>query len=192
MPRPFRRTAALLALLATAAAAPPAAQQLPQPAADRAEMDAAVARIRRRYVIIERALRDYVHERRELAPGEFSLEGGSADAWFSDAGLRKLSATHFGETGRTREQLYFWADTLIFAYEVEERYERALNAETPVRVVSRIEQRYYFADTVLVGWIGTRRGRGVQPPPAEAVERAAELRRTGAALRALFTGPKRR
>ncbi|HKG94633.1 MAG TPA: hypothetical protein VKA84_22150 [Gemmatimonadaceae bacterium] len=186
------RTLRLLLLLIGALVTLPLAAAAGQerPPAERAELDAAVSRIRRRYAIIERGLPDYVHVRRDLAPGQYSTEGGEVDGWFSDAGVRKIAARHLGETGRLREQLYFWNDTLIFAYQVEEQYERPLSSELAdsggfVRVVRRAEHRYYFADTTLVGYIGARRGRGVQPPPPEVRERAADLRRMAVELRAL-------
>ncbi len=58
-------------------------------------------------------------------------------------------AKFYGETGQAREEYYFWDDRLFFVLRVESRYDKPLSG----KVVSKSEERFYFADDALIRWL---------------------------------------
>ena len=103
--------------------------------------------IRAKYSEIEKQLKDYRQVKRDL-PDE-SAEGGELTAYFKGPGLRKLSARLFGETGNVLEELYFDDNGLIFVLRNETGYTEPNSGV----VMSKTEQRFYFADGKLIRWL---------------------------------------
>jgi hypothetical protein len=67
-------------------------------------------------------------------------------------GLRKLVAKVYGEIGQAREEYYFWDDRLFFVLRVKLRYDKPFG-----KVVSKPEERFYFADDALIRWLDPRK-----------------------------------
>lgn len=110
-------------------------------------VDEKVKTIRSRYDTIEKELSRCKEVKRDL-PDE-STEGGELTAYFLDKSLRKLVAKFYGETGQAREEYYFWDDRLFFVLRVESRYDEPLSG----KVISKSEERFYFADDALIRWL---------------------------------------
>ena len=110
-----------------------------------------VKTIRSRYDAVEKDLSGCKQVKRDL-PGE-SAEGGELTAYFSGESLRKLVAKFYGETGQAREEYYFWDGRLFFVLRVESRYDKPLSG----KVVSKSEERFYFADDALIRWLDPRK-----------------------------------
>jgi hypothetical protein len=106
-----------------------------------------VKTIRAHYNEVEKNLSHCRQVKRDL-PGE-STEGGELAGYFLGQSLRKLAAKFYGETGKALEEYYFWDDALIFVLRVESRYDKPLSG----RVKSKSEERFYFADDVLIRWL---------------------------------------
>lgn len=103
--------------------------------------------IRTHFDEIERDLSRCKQVKRDLS-GE-STEGGELTAYFLGQSLRKLAAKFFGETGQALEEYYFWNDRLFFVLRVDSRYDKPLSG----KVKSKSEERFYFADGVLIRWL---------------------------------------
>jgi hypothetical protein len=108
--------------------------------------DEKVQIIRSYYDAVEKDLSRCQQVKRDLM-GE-SAEGGELTAYFLNQSLRKLVAKFYGETGQTREEYYFWDDRLFFVLRVESRYDKPFG-----KVVSKKEERFYFADGALIRWL---------------------------------------
>lgn len=130
-------------------------------------VDEQVKTIRSRYDAVEKDLRRCRKVKRDLT-GE-STEGGELTAYFSDQSLRKLAAKFYGETGQAREEYYFWDDRLFFVLRVESRYDKPLSG----KVKSKLEERFYFADDVLIRWLDS--GKKEMPAGAELQQRQRDL-----------------
>lgn len=122
----------------------------PDASADSA-VEKEVKTIRSRYDAVEKGLSRCKQVKRDL-PDE-STEGGELTAYFSDQSLRKLVAKFYGEAGQAREEYYFWDDRLFFVLRVESRYGKPLSG----KVKSKSEERFYFANGVLIRWLDPRK-----------------------------------
>jgi hypothetical protein len=69
-----------------------------------------------------------------------STEGGHIVAWFDGATLVKLTATLYGESGRSPETFYFSRGALIYARVVTERYDQRFSG----RVSARFTDGYFY------------------------------------------------
>ncbi|HKO60510.1 MAG TPA: hypothetical protein VJV03_05065 [Pyrinomonadaceae bacterium] len=118
-----------------------------------------IAAIRQQYAAINKRSPRYRKVNKELSG--FSLEGGELFAYFDGPAIVKIVARHFGESGNTVEEYYYWNGQLIFAFEKVSRYNRPLSG----RVVSAVENRFYFNDGNLIRWIGEK---GKEAPVSEA------------------------
>jgi hypothetical protein len=125
-------------------------------------VDEQVKTIRSRYDAVEKDLSRCKQVKRDL-PDE-STEGGELTAYFSDQSLRKLAAKFYGETGQSREEYYFWDDRLFFVMRVQSRYDKMFG-----KVVSKKEERFYFAGDALIRWLDTLKKEA--PAGAEFQER---------------------
>ena len=125
-------------------------------------VDEQVTTIRSRYDAVDKDLSRCQQVKRDL-PDE-SAEGGELTAYFSDQSLRKLVAKCYGEIGRSREEYYFWDDRLFFVLRVEWRYDWPFG-----KVVSKKEERFYFADGALIRWLDPRKKEA--PPGPEMQQR---------------------
>ncbi len=121
-----------------------------------------VKTIRNRYDEIEKSLDRCKQVKRDVL--DESTEGAALTGYFSDKSLRKMEAKFYGETGQATEEYYFWDDRLFFVLRVEKRYDKPLSGV----VKSKWEERFYFADGVLIRWIN---------PAKEEISAGAELKR---------------
>jgi len=108
----------------------------------------AIETIRSRYAAINKNLQRYRKVKKELEG--YSAEGGSLEAYFDGDSIRKIVATHYGESGRALEEFYFWDDQLIFVFRKDFQYDKPLSG----RVSSSKENRFYFDKNMLIRWIG--------------------------------------
>ena len=103
-----------------------------------ASIAAKIKAIRQRYAQVEGELKQCRQVKRDLS-GE-SAEGGELTGYFRKDSLRKLVAQFYGETGKAREEYYFWDGELLFVLRSESRYTKPLSGV----VQSKTEERFYF------------------------------------------------
>lgn len=103
--------------------------------------------IRQQYAAINKRTSRYRTVKKPLTG--FSLEGGEMTAYFDGPLIVKITATHFGELGRTVEEYYFQQGKLIFVFEKVFVYNRPLSG----KVVSSEESRFYFQDGKMIRWL---------------------------------------
>jgi hypothetical protein len=139
----------LLALCASGAARTAAAQ-----VSATSGSPAAIGHIREQYAQIQREAPGYRRTTHELV--DFSLEGGELHGFYRGRELRKLAAQLYGESWRGTEEFYFADGRLIFIHVVHQRYDEPLSG----RVVSTIENRYYFDGGRLIRHVRTQRPAG--------------------------------
>ena len=120
----------------------------------------AISAIRRRYSAINRAPAKYRVVKKELSG--FSTEGGELVAYLDGESVVKITATHFGETGRSFEEFYYWDGRLFFILHRRETYDEPMSG----RVSKTAEERFYFNDGRLIRWLDSR-GRAVAPGRGE-------------------------
>jgi hypothetical protein len=125
--------------------------------------EGAISLIRQRYAAVNRGLPKYRAVKKELSG--FSTEGGELVAYFDGPTVMKLSATHYGETGRSLEEFYYWEGKLIFAFRKRDTYDRPMSG----KVSKTAEDRFYFNDGVLIRWVDER-GRRVAPGGGDYLE----------------------
>ena len=113
--------------------------------------EALIATIRSRFATINQNLGRYRKVRKDLE-GE-SAEGGTLVAHLDGKSVRKVVATHYGETGRAIEEYYYWDDQLIFVLRKEFHYTRPLSG----KVRSIAENRFYFDGGRLIRWLDQKR-----------------------------------
>lgn len=134
----------------------------PDASADSA-VEKEVKTIRSCYDAVEKGLGRCKKVKRGL-PDE-SAEGGELTGYFSDQSLRKLAAKFYGESGQALEEYYFWDGRLFFVLRVESRYDKPLSG----KVKSKSEERFYFANGVLIRWLDS--GKREVPPGREMQQR---------------------
>lgn len=106
-----------------------------------------VKAIRAKYAEIEKGLKGCRQVKREVL--DESAEGGELTAYFEDSNLRKLSVRLFGETGNVLEEFYFAEGKVIFVFRGDTRF----TAPNSGAVMSKTEQRFYFAEDKLIRWL---------------------------------------
>jgi len=111
-----------------------------------------VESIRQHYASINQSASRYRRVKKELMG--FSPEGGEMTAYFHGPTVMKIMATHFGESGRTIEEYYFWNGKLIFVLSVDNRYDQPFG-----KVVRKEETRLYFKDDKLIRWLNDLQAR---------------------------------
>lgn len=74
-----------------------------------------------------------------------SLEGTEATFFHSGKTLKKINAQIYGETYKAAGEFYYANGELIFAFVKRERYDTRIGLDTPPKVASTEEQRFYFA-----------------------------------------------
>ncbi|HEX8452464.1 MAG TPA: hypothetical protein VF647_10225 [Longimicrobium sp.] len=151
----FIRVLLALALVTQAAPAQPA-------------VEAIVARIRREVQRID-ALRLTAQHTIELEG--FSLEGGEARVFLEGGRVARVTATHFGESGRTVETIYFRGGSPVFVFRRSMRYDRPHG-----RVQNTEEERFYFDRNRLIRWRGADQKLVPRSNPRYAEEEAGHLR----------------
>jgi len=111
-------------------------------------LDGKINAIRQRYAKVERELKQCRQVKRDLS-GE-SAEGGELTGYYRRDSLRKLVAQFYGETGKAREEYYFWDGQLFFVLRTESRYTKPLSGV----VKSKTEERFYFDGGRLIQSLG--------------------------------------
>ena len=81
---------------------------------------------------------------------DISLEGTEATYYHLAKNLKKITAEMFGETFNATGEFYYRDGKLIFAYLKRNKYDTQIGLNTPPKVVSVEEQRFYFADGELI------------------------------------------
>lgn len=109
-------------------------------------VDEQVKTIRSRYAAVDKDLSRCRQVKRDLM--DESTEGGELTAYFSGQALRKMVAKVYGEMGQSRQEYYFWDERLFFVFRVQSRYDKPFG-----KVVSKKEERFYFADDALIRWL---------------------------------------
>jgi hypothetical protein len=127
----------------------------------------AIDTIRSRYAEINKNLSRYRKVKKELSG--YSAEGGQLEAYFDGKAIRKIVATHYGESGRATEEFYYWDDQLIFVFRKDSQYDKPLSG----KVVSTSENRFYFDNKQLIRWIGEN-GKQVSSNQPEYAEKQRE------------------
>ena len=111
-----------------------------------------VALARSRYAAVDKAVSKIKPVTRDLE--NYSLEGGWLVAYLQKGVPVKMVVRQFGETYKTNDELYFWQGRLFFVLETNERYNHSIaDPDTPLEVVSREKNRYYFVNGKLWRWI---------------------------------------
>ena len=129
--------------------------------------DTAILRIRAHFAEIEGEVARY--RCRSLDLQGFSAEGGGLEACYAGNELRRLSATYLGETGRGKEQYYFWDNSLEFLFRRSEHYSRPLSGT----VVSVDEERFYWSNGRLIRWLKGSRNQELESTDAAEQNREA-------------------
>lgn len=127
----------------------------------------AIESIRQRYAGINQNVSRYRQVKKNLSG--FSAEGGELVAYFHGPSVMKMVATFFGETGRSVEEYYFWNGQLIFVLRTESRYDKPLSG----KVVTKIENRFYFKEDKMVRWLDEN-GKEVGSDSAEYATKQAD------------------
>jgi hypothetical protein len=121
---------------------------------------------------------------REISLEGFSAEGGVAKVYQDGQQVEKVSATHFGEMGKSVVDFYFRRDALIFAYRREYRYDGPFGEP----VGKPEENRFYFDGGSLVRWRGSDQQLVPADHPAYAAERSELLRAAESLIDAARSG----
>ena len=140
--------------------------------------ESAIALIRERYAIVNRAVPQYRKTERSL--DGFSTEGGTLEAFYDGTALRKIIATYLGETGRAAEEYYFWDEQVFFVFRSEDTYDEPFG-----KVVQTTENRFYFVDNRMIRWLNQDR-RHVPSAEPSFTERQNALLKQTQELRALL------
>ena len=128
------------------------------PAPVRAQAKDPLLAIRQQYAAINKRSARYRKVKKDLSG--YSLEGGELVAYFDGPAIAKIVARHLGESGNTVEEYYYRNGQLIFVFEKVSRYSRPLSG----KVVSAVENRFYFQDDDLIRWLGEK---GKEVPVSE-------------------------
>ncbi len=105
-----------------------------------------------RYAAVDKAVPRATVVKRELEG--YSLERGELTAYFQKGVPLKFIAKHYGESGKTTDEFYFWQGRLFFVLSTGEGYDMPIGASSsPGKVVSRAQSRYYFKNGKLWRWI---------------------------------------
>lgn len=103
--------------------------------------------IRQTYAATNRKLARYKKVKKDLSG--FSAEGGELIAYFEGPAIVKITATFYGEMGKSFEEYYYRDGKLVFVFRKESRYNRPLTG----KIISTASSRFYFHDDKLIRWI---------------------------------------
>lgn len=107
-----------------------------------------VAVIRAEVAAINNAAAKYTKTTRDIEG--ISLEGTEAVYYVSGKGLKKIVARMYGESYNATGEYYYSGEELIFAFVRFNRYDMPIGASKSPKIVSREEQRFYFAGGDLI------------------------------------------
>ena len=154
----------------------------PKPGTDAAEK--AVAMVRARVEATDKNEASYRKVERNLQG--YSLEGGVLTGLFKGGEIVRMTARHFGESGKATEEYYLQNGSLIFMLRTDFSYE-SLRSD---KIVRRDQTRYYWnpaGDLVRVidknkTLTPSQRKSGVKPTPSDYARDAQKDCATFAAL----------
>lgn len=88
-----------------------------------------------------------------------STEGGEIKGFYENNHLRKILVVLYGEAGKRIYEYYYKNDTLIFAYDEIDQYNKTFwdlaPGEEPA-ISSKESQRFYFKDGNMIQWINEK------------------------------------
>lgn len=117
------------------------------PVSSPAQSEDSIQIIRGQYTRINSNATRYRRVKKELSG--FSAEGGELVAYFDKSGIVKISATYYGEMGRSTEDYYYANEKLIFVLHRDFHYKRPLSGK-----VIRIDiDRFYFNNDQMIRWV---------------------------------------
>ena len=103
-----------------------------------------------------------------------STEGGDIKKYYDSTELKKAILTLYGESGKMIVEYYFSNNNLIFAFEKNESYDKLIY-QGKVKVVSTIENRFYFDKKKLIRWVQDKKIKDKSLYPAREQEILADL-----------------
>ncbi len=111
------------------------------------------ALVRAHYAAVDKAVPKATVVKRDLQG--YSAEGGELTAYFRKGAPLKIVAKYYGETGQATEEFYFWQGRLFFILRTSENYNHPQSDffDTPVKIASRRQERWYFKNGKLWRWI---------------------------------------
>ncbi len=86
----------------------------------------------------------------------FSTEGSNLLAYYKDKEFVKITATHFGETGKMEENMYLKDGKILFLHSVHTNYDRFIYDEGEVQTLSEEKEDLYFSEGTLILWVKDR------------------------------------
>ena len=134
-----------------------------------------IGTIRSHYTAINKNASRYRRVKKELSG--YSAEGGELEAYFDGDSIKKIVATHFGESGKAVEEFYYWDDQLIFIFRKDFHYDKPLSGKT----VSTEENRFYFNNDQLIKWLRGKR-KQIKSDQSEYGEKQREYLESSAAF----------
>lgn len=100
-----------------------------------------IASIRADVGAINANVKSYTTSTKDLSG--LSTEGGKAVYYVSGRGLKKITATIYGETGRSTLEFFYSGEELIFAFRTVYKYDTQIGIKPPPKVVKTEEARLY-------------------------------------------------
>ena len=116
------------------------------PASAQTEKD--IVKIRAEVVAINKGAAKYTKTTKDVE--DISLEGTEATYFRSAGNLRKITAKMYGETYNSTSEFYYRSGELIFVFLKRNQYDTQIGLDTPPKVASIEEQRFYFAGGKLI------------------------------------------
>lgn len=113
-----------------------------------AQTEKEIVKIRAEVAAINNGAAKYAKSTKSVE--DVSLEGTEATYYHSGKNLKKITAKMYGETYNATSEFYYWNGELIFAFVKRNRYDTQIGMDTPPKVVSSEEQRFYFAGGELI------------------------------------------
>ena len=93
----------------------------------------------------------------------FSTEGGTLIGFSARGKIHKMAATHYGETGKTRNKFYFAGGRLIFISSESAQYEKPIAVSPSAKIKRTTRSRFYFRDGHLLCVLGNAAGNARAP-----------------------------
>ena len=113
-----------------------------------AQTEKEIVKIRAEVAAINKSGAKYTKTTKDVE--DISLEGTEATYFRSAGNLRKITAKMFGETYNATSEFYYRDGELIFVFVQRNQYDTQIGLDTPPKVASTEEQRFYFAGGKLI------------------------------------------
>lgn len=115
--------------------------------------------IRKEYKNINSNINNFSKKTKELTG--FSTEGGELDIYTKGNDVRKLTANHYGETGKRLEEYYYKDGKPFFIYSKISHYDKPFG-----EIIETEENKFYLSDNKLIKWVNSN-NEAVNPETAE-------------------------